>query len=457
MASSKNTAGENIPDIWSVLERSIAEAKTQEGSASASPKEKSKDKANDSQRKLRRTLRWLDVAGALFWIYVVLQLFAIDVTRTLLERIAPSFAWLANYRLLVVLVALPLVALFLWRWKALLGFLYVLGFPFVVLFWKLPKFFLKRRSWMGVIVFVNALALGLRSFRYNLITKSLAVIAAFTILVSDNNVMVGVSAAVIGVLFVWSVARTVRLTLKPGWFLRYQNKVIDRIVDSPIVPNLADVDKVMKGEVQTLDSTQLATVTTGISISIIVNRALYFWAYQLQRYRQARLGIVFNLLTYAWLFIGSACAISLLNLALLKVDPAQFAFTTYPSNLAMFVYGVSTFALNDGGGVSPAGDMAYVLRLLAGLFGVIVLPIFAFDLLRTWTKERDDTALKETVAGLKTSARKQEDALRERVHVDVDEAIQRLQQLGQGFAGVFAYFAQSIPPDFFDVDDQARD
>jgi hypothetical protein len=103
---------------------------------------------------------------------------------------------------------------------------------------------------------------------------------------------------------------------------------------------------------------------------------------------------VFNILSYVWLFVGSVLAFSLINYALLKISSSEFAFESYPSLIAMIAYGASTLALNESGRVSASGDMAQLLRLTAGFYGLCFLAVVAVNLLFTFGKDREDRALK---------------------------------------------------------------
>jgi hypothetical protein len=447
MTDEDQTDNERPVDVWKLIERSVVATPAQQN-AESSGEDDAKD-AEVNKRRWRRFRRLLDGISVLFWSYVIAQLFAFDVLRGMIGWIAPGHENLADLRWVVVLVGL-LIAGVVWRWKLLGGALYVLFFPLILIFWKLPRFFYKRRSWILAIGFINAIGLFVRNLRYNLVTKVSAILAAAVILTVRNHVLLAAAALVIALLMSVASARTVRRMTEQNWFLTSQTRLIDTVIDSKQVTEFTDVGKHLTTiKAAKLDQTQMSSVTTAISASIAINRTLYFWAYQLRRYKQAGLNIAFSLASYAWLFVGCAIGFSLINIAILKIAPSQFSFAFYPSNLSMFVYGLSSLALNDGGGVTPVGNAADVVRLVAGLFGVLFLAVVVTQLLLNWRRYRDNIALDATVSTLKARAKAQDTRLHAQVIVGVDEAFKRLQTLGQTGLLVFISF-MTVPEDFFE-------
>lgn len=122
----------------------------------------------------------------------------------------------------------------------------------------------------------------------------------------------------------------------------------------------------------------------------------------------------------------------------------------------MIVYGLSTLALNDGGGVSAQGDVGYLLRVIAGVFGVLFLGAFFLNFAFTLKGDREEEELRRTVKDLRSRARAHESDIRNAIRVSVDEASNRFFQLGLGsLETVLRYFQRSVPPDFFHVDEES--
>ena len=77
----------------------------------------------------RQWMRWrmlADAAGGTFWVYLTLQLFVFDVGENVLRAIALDLEWVIDYRGLLVLGLLAVVAAFFWRLPTILTIIYVL-------------------------------------------------------------------------------------------------------------------------------------------------------------------------------------------------------------------------------------------------------------------------------------------------------------------------------------------
>src|SRR5439155_5482163 len=87
----------------------------------------------------------LDLIAILFWSYAIVKVFVFDVDIYLVSFASPKFLWLLNYKL-PILLGVILVAMLVTR-SFVLGFavVYVVLYPFVILFWKFPRFVWKQQ------------------------------------------------------------------------------------------------------------------------------------------------------------------------------------------------------------------------------------------------------------------------------------------------------------------------
>ncbi len=247
----------------------------------------------------------------------------------------------------------------------------------------------------------------------------------------------------------WAAFRTVKLTFQKDWFIKIHEQFITKVVDSKIVAGLTTLnDDIATGKVQKLDANQLATVTTSISGSMLINKGLYFWAYQLQKYKQSGMSIIFNAFTFVWLFTGTVYVFWLVNTAIFKIDPGQFNIESSGSGIAILVYSMSTLFLNDGAGISPAGTTALVVRLIAAVFGSIFLLTVVANILMVIRQSRDNASLEGIVTKLKDRAKKQDEVFKQQFSLSVDEARLKMEQLNQGIHGLIGMINAAIPSDF---------
>ena len=92
--------------------------------------------------------------------------------------------------------------------------------------WKLPRLIWRRGSWLLFMVTVDALTQALQGFRYQLLTKSLAFLAVFFVLVTDRWYVVGVAGAVLASHLVVSLSPTIVGSFRPTSFLTRQTSTV---------------------------------------------------------------------------------------------------------------------------------------------------------------------------------------------------------------------------------------
>jgi hypothetical protein len=403
-----------------------------------------------------RAMHWLRVMDAiapLAWLYVFLKLFVTDIDRTAIESFAPDYAWISDFRVVFFAMLTFSIGLFFWRRLTVILVLYGIFWPVIVIAWKIPTWIYRRKSWllaMSALNFVMWLALNLR---FHILTKSLVLICVIIIWNTTLALALIACGIVLSGALAWLLWQTILETFSEGAFLKTQKKVLFKLSGSTWgtvrLGNITSVRTVNQTEA-ILTEQQIGGLLTGISLDLAVNRILYFWSWRLQCYHQSQLSHLFNSVTYARLFLSTVMTAWLLNTVILKVDPAQFTFETYPGPIRVVAYSLSSLFLNDGGGMDANGDAAWLFRVISGIFGVLLLLTFVANFLFVLTRERDDRALKEAVNELRSRAREHDAAFRAQVEVSVAEAEQRLEELNRGLAWLIRYITVSIPPEFIE-------
>jgi len=397
----------------------------------------------------------LDIAGTAFWLYVFARVFVGDVDRWMLSAISPELASLLDYRFLAYLVVLVLAAMQLRRWWRV-G--YVFFFPLVILFWKTPYFFYRRKSWPLLLAAVQTIASISNDLRYRLATGSLALLAAILIQVSSVGPILFASALYLFTLLTWTFIRLFRRVVRAPSFTTIQGNWIRRVLDSGgVTPLILLKDEYKRPDIERYSDAEAQQLAMNISFGIIINRALYLWAYQLERYRAKYApALIFNTISYAGLFVVTILGLGAADFGLFKALPDQYSVVEPVTQLTFLVYASSNLAFSQGAGVVPVGQAALALQLLSGVIGVLVLVSLGLNVLLSYIRERDDASMLNLVKELKTRARDQEELFQQEYHVDMDEARRKLEEIGAGIPSVVTYITRSIPADFLTPDADGR-
>jgi hypothetical protein len=114
----------------------------------------------------------------------------------------------------------------------------------------------------------------------------------------------------------------------------------------------------------------------------------------------------------------------------------------------MLYYSVASLALNGIPAVEPVGDLAILVKVLAGVMGLLLITTLFVNLFFSSRQQRQEAALREAVVKLKDRARKLEARLRDEYEVSTEEALKWLEQLGTGFVRLLTFISSRIPDDF---------
>jgi hypothetical protein len=225
------------PSIWEKIDYELV------APPAAKPAEEPKPDAESKKRRWRNRRRALDVLSTVFWTYAFLKVFVADIDRTLANSIGLNPDDAVRYRFFGFLALLAIGAIVVRKWTELvITIVYIAVFPLIVLFWKLPRAIHRTRSWVAFFAVANAAASSLINIRYTIIFLAGTLISALLIFVTDDDVVITCSAVVIAIALCITLGRTIRYAAFPSRFLKVQQDVIRRAVDSDVMKSLTSVN-----------------------------------------------------------------------------------------------------------------------------------------------------------------------------------------------------------------------
>jgi hypothetical protein len=98
-----------------------------------------------------------EALGILVWVYIVTKLFLFDIDRYLFGLYMPSYIWLLDYRVLFLLGIAGVVFLLCRRIGTVGSLLYILFYPIVLVFWRLPAALWQQKSWNITFHVINGI------------------------------------------------------------------------------------------------------------------------------------------------------------------------------------------------------------------------------------------------------------------------------------------------------------
>ncbi|MFC8068668.1 hypothetical protein [Streptomyces sp. NPDC057293] len=390
-------------------------------------------------------VRLLDLIGSAVWIYVIIKLFVFDIDTYLIEEFVPDLAGALDYRFLFIGGIFVLLVLFSKGRR--LKYLYVTFFPLVVSFWKIPKWFYKAKSWIAVFTFLNVAATAFRHLKWNVTTRFLALLSLVGVAASGNHVILAICAAYLGLYFILLMARTIWFSIKPSHFLKSQQTLIDKVSSASFVAQITSVSAELKdSSLEKFSAAQLTTFQSNLGMAVLCSRATYYWAYQLEKYRTSAAALVLSAVAYASLYVQGVIVFSVINWALFKMDPAAFAYSDAPSFLQVAYYSLFHGA---GSALSPVSSVAVAVKIATNVVAPLFITALVTQFLINRRQVEQDAAAEEAVKKIKAAGAELEKRFRQEYEISTEEAITRLQELGENFfLTAITAMSSQLPPDY---------
>jgi hypothetical protein len=443
----RGTVGGSPAELWEKLERSADQFRVASEPTTKPKTDAERQIDKETKKKRRRTIRRrLDAIGFLTWTYIFLKLFIVDVDRKALEAISKDAGKLIDYRAFAYLAILIIIVI--WLKKSWIYLLYVSFFPLIFIAWRVPNAIARRKSWLLVVGVVHVMSTIVTSLRFNIVTKGLAVFALVGATIPHNPFVVVPSSTYLFGLLAVTYYRSVRNSFSKSRFLDQQDRLIKLVIDkNPFKLDIVTAE-LQSSQLELYPKAEIDKFTTALNTRVAINRGLFFWAYQLDQYRQTPVSLSMNAIAYVGLFFGTAITVSAINLGIYHVDPQQFAASPPPSVLRMALFSASSLAFNAGAGIEASGDAAVSVRLFSGVLGVLFMATLIVNVALSYRRDRDDLAIKKTVKDLRKNAFEQEKDLKRLLNVDIEEALNMLDQLGANIMRLMAKVLSTIPDDF---------
>jgi hypothetical protein len=250
----------------------------------------------------------------------------------------------------------------------------------------------------------------------------------------------------VAVLVGQAIWRTIRLSVAPSRFLRFQQDAIRRIVASPLTQALmAPAAELKSPEIQKFDGDQQTTFLQSLANAVIAHRALNFWAYQLETYRRGPATLFFNAGSYFWLLLRTIVGLAFVNYALYRAAPSAFAFDDSPSFLVFVRYVIAGLYGSEIDALHADSNLADVVSIATFVVGLLVLGSLVLSSGLGFRAARDQSEMQETIAEIKRQGDHLDERVRTEYEVSVEKAVVRLEQFKYGLIGVIDFLSVHIP------------
>jgi hypothetical protein len=230
--------------------------------------------------------------------------------------------------------------------------------------------------------------------------------------------------------------------------------LLDRILSNRWLWTFVRVDDpVRNAKVVKLSQQEVSTFATRAIGGYLLYRASLFWAYRLDRYRQTASSVVFSGLTVLTLIVQALVTFTLVNMAIFKTAPDQFASDlTHPGVLIFGYYSFDSLCASEISILRPVGSVAAAANMTAGFSTAIVIIVLLSALMFGFKQSKSDQFATEEIRRMRRRGDQFAKQLMAEYETNLEDLVRRVTRVSGVFVRYAEYLAELTPDD--DDDDR---
>lgn len=350
-------------------------------------------KTNISRAAKLRVFR--ECTGILLWLYVFVKLFVFDLDIWVLDQFSPGLGRVLHYKVFAVIAAAVASWMVLGRKQFSSTVLYIVGYPLIVLFWRLPVFAFRR--WPLILAFAPVIYRAVATFPTTFLFYTLAILSGLIILISTERALL--VPAMVGLAVFLSVhlyrgfrdAYSVSIMAGLTSFLR---KIKDSVQQGAFDHAAPPVPSPPSNGAQTRDPSSLYLLRS--ITEIVIDKV--GWEVRSRKYD------LYLILSWLYTLGATVVVFSFEFLALRKMDPSAFGPIVSETSFWEYLgFSLGNLPLARISGIVPVSHAAIFFSYLEVGCTVLIFFIFVFTVL-TAARETNRADMDDFSAELRSIA-----------------------------------------------------
>jgi len=380
---------------------------------------------------IRMTIR--EILALMFWIYLVISILFFDIDNYLAQTVFSNCTWVIRYKFLVIISLVCIFWLFAKSSRVASWFFYILFYPFILLFWKIPSLAIKRKSWNFAFAIINSAISYFRNFKWNFLLGSIFLCASIILIKNTNKWLLWVSISFVLIYLFVCYIRKFIFVFSPSSIFRMHVKIFESIKKMGMKNSFTLTEDIKNLPVQSLNKEQLEKWTQSLQTSVLFNRLCLFFAKKLKNYQESGLNIASYVLSLLWLIILTVFSFSVLYYGCYKIYPEIFKIEDSHSFFTFFYFSFNNLLYNSISEVSPATPISQSLVMLQKFFSFFLVAIF-ISLFISVSQQKHTEELNKVIEGLHEEGKSMESFIQKEYNInDISAAIDQLGKLKAGF------------------------
>lgn len=378
-----------------------------------------------------------EVVALLFWIYVPVKLFMFDIDVFLANKFLPNYTWLLDFKFFILIGTIAAIWLITKNRHILSWSLYIFFYPLIVLFWKIPSFIFKQKSWIFAFAFINAAISFFKSIKYNFIIAALYLVSLTMIFGFSSEKLLWPAILILFIILLIIYIHRFILIFKPSSIFQLYIRIFSGIRKHGTSSfALFALDEGIKDlPVVNLDQKQIEKRTINLQTSVLFNRICLFAAKKLRDYQNVGLNVISYVLTILLLIILTIFSFAVINSGLFKINSDFFSFSAIPSFFTFFYYSFNNLLFNSIKEIISVMPISQTASMIESFFALFLIVIF-ISLLLSVRSQRHTEELNEVIKGIEAEGTKMEGFIKNEYKVNsIEDAMAELEKLKAGLIG----------------------
>ena len=274
-----------------------------------------------------------------------------------ISRLFPQLLWIVDYKLLFFISFIAIIALIFSRWRAIWFIMYIAIYPMILICFRLPYFIFRSKSWLLLFHIANLVANFIRTFRYRIISFSIFSVSFIVCLVAHNWMVLVISATALCLLLVFTILRILGDLIRPQPLFSFYKQCFNYLGTTALY-NLNNHDKIRGVPLAAMTDMQLSIYKANLGQSVLVNRVLLFIGKRLRDFQESTVGVVGGIILFFGMWLFTIFCFYAINIAVFRIDPAQFHIDGEPSAFMWFRYAFYNFVYVGIREIEPVGSIS---------------------------------------------------------------------------------------------------
>lgn len=369
-----------------------------------------------------------DIIISILWIYAIVKLFIHDIDLALINKYLPGYIWIFRYKFAVVLTVIALLTVFINKKSLLINLIYLMFYPLVLFFWKIPIVVFKKRSWNIVFVLINIIVSYYKSLRYNILISSIYLISIILALTSSLVAIRYGSLFIIVMIMIIVYFNRFMIILKPSEQFKFYKIIIEKFKNNlfssiPKAMNEIDVESLEK------DEKSKEKYIMYLQSAVLFNRISLLISKEFKNFKKSSTIIIMHVLDIAICTIITIYTFAVINFAIYEINSSNYSFLSAPDFFDFFYYSFSVFINNSIESIFPSAFISQFIHMAESLFSYILL-VITVSILYTYHRTKNDNEIDILILNLENNGYEIEQLIEREFKIkNIDDAINELTKL----------------------------